>query len=331
MRLSTFILISLLSALGAIASPGDNLDEFNHCIEACESKICQTRSTFRQNEFLRYDFANVSPVLRLLLWDCPSNCDYQCQQVVTALRVKQGEEILQFHGKWPFKRILLTQEFASTFFSILNFIPHYLNFKKIWWKYNQFKSVNNKKILYFNVLIISIITMCAWTFSTIFHIRDLIITERLDYFFAGATVLSGLHALIIRVFRFDLDKNKRVWTSRICILLYLYHFIRLNYDWSYTYNMQANITIAVLQYALFLTLAYQHYTHTPQRKSLYITPILLILSVIFGMSFEVFDFINLDYQIDAHAIWHLTTIIPGFWLYQFFYEDIDTLTDKYID
>lgn len=329
MRFSSLIFISILPAL-SIASPGDNLYIFEDCNSACESKICQTSSTFETNQFLQYDFEHVSPILRLLLWDCPSNCDYQCQQYVTNIRIAEGEEILQFHGKWPFKRILLTQEFASSLFSILNFIPHYLNFKKLLPKYQR--TQGNKKTLYFNVLIVSIITMIAWICSTVFHIRDSIITERLDYFFAGATVLSGLHALVIRVFRFDLNQEKRIWTSRVCILLYLYHFIRLNYDWSYTYNMQANITIAILQYALFIVLAYQHYKKTPSRKSLYITPLALIGSVVFGMSFEVFDFINLNYQIDAHAIWHLTTIIPGFWLYQFFYEDIESLdNEKYID
>lgn len=328
MRVSKLIFYSILSGL-SFASPGDNLDIFIDCNEACETKICQTSSTYRTNPFLNFEFQNVPLVLRLLLWDCPSNCDYQCQQYVTDIRVSEGEEVLQFHGKWPFKRVLLTQEFASSLFSILNFIPHYLNFQKLLPKYRR--AQGSTKVLYFNVLIISIITMIAWICSTVFHIRDLLITERLDYFFAGATVLSGLHALIIRVFRYDLDPNKRVWTSRICILLYLYHFIRLNYDWSYTYNMQANITIAILQYGLFVILAYQHYLKNPSKKSLYLTPLALIGSVLFGMSFEVFDFIKLDYQIDAHAIWHLTTILPGFWLYRFFQEDIESLNYKYID
>ncbi|CCH45816.1 Post-GPI attachment to proteins factor 3 [Wickerhamomyces ciferrii] len=317
-------------AHGTLASPGDNLEEFEQCLSTCESNICsKTPSNF--NELYQgYQFSQVSPILRLLCWDCFANCDYQCQQIITIERVKSNEEILQFHGKWPFKRILLTQEFFSTLFSALNFIPHYLNFQKFYKKY-QSTTQNSQKILVENILIISIITMFAWIFSTIFHIRDLIITERLDYFFAGATVLSGLHALIIRVFRFDLEPIKKQWTSRICLLLYLYHFIRLNYDWSYTYNMQANITIAILQYGLFLILSYQHYKEFPNRKSLYLKPLLLIGSVVFGMSFEVFDFINLNFQIDAHAIWHLTTILPGFWLYEFFEQDLNTITNKNID
>jgi len=328
MKLQDWILYTLSFASFIFASPGDNLDSFHDCLEACQFKICQTTTTYEDNFFLKYQYSNVSPILRLLSWDCFTNCDYQCQQIITMIRMEKNEEIYQFHGKWPFKRILFTQEFASSVFSILNFLPHYLNFKKILFKYKQ--SFGNKKILYFNILIISIISMFAWISSTIFHIRDLILTERLDYFFAGATVLSGLHALIIRVFRFDLKPWKKLWTTRICLLMYIYHFIKLNLNWSYTYNMQANITIAILQYLLLIILSYQHFINNYWKKSLWLTPLGLILSVIFGMSFEIFDFINLKYQIDAHAIWHLTTILPGFWLYKFFYQDIESLNDKMI-
>lgn len=330
MKLYQLITVISLLVSPTLASPGDNLDEFQHCLEACEYSVCHTRSTFYENKFLSLPFTDASPLLKyLFLWDCPSNCDYQCQQIITAIRVQRGEEVYQFHGKWPFKRLLATQELASTVFSMLNFIPHYLNFFKAWSFYQS--SVGSKKILYWNVVIIAIVTMCAWTFSTIFHLRDTIVTERLDYFFAGATVLSGFHGLLIRVMRYDQDQTRRVWVTRLCALMYLYHFIRLNYDWSYTYNMQANITVALAQYGLLLVLSYQHYKKAPQKRSLWIKPLLLIASVVFGMSFEVFDFINLNWQIDAHAVWHATTVIPGFWLYEFLFEDIDSINDKYLD
>ncbi|ONH65179.1 Protein PER1 [Cyberlindnera fabianii] len=303
MKLYQLITVISLLVTPTLASPGDNLDEFQHCLEACEYSVCHTRSTFYENKFLSLPFTDASPLLKyLLLWDCPSNCDYQCQQIITAIRVQRGEEIYQFHGKWPFKRLLATQELASTVFSMLNFIPHYLNFFKAWSLYQC--SVGSKKILYWNVVIIAIVTMCAWTFSTIFHLRDTIVTERLDYFFAGATVLSGFHGLLIRVMRYDQDQTRRVW---------------------------ANITVALAQYGLLLVLSYQHYKKAPQKRSLWIKPLLLIASVVFGMSFEVFDFINLNWQIDAHAVWHATTVIPGFWLYEFLFEDIDSINDKYLD
>lgn len=309
--------VLLLLAPTTLASEGDQLEIFGRCVKACSDAIC-TNGIASDELFTRPSF-----ILRSLLWSCEDNCDYQCQQIVTEIREDDGEEVVQFHGKWPFKRILFTQELLSALFSLLNFIPHYINSKKLVELYRT--THDSKKVLYFNILLISIVAMGAWTFSTIFHIRDLIITERLDYFFAGATVLTGFHALVVRVFRLDLDQQRRKLVGYGCLAMYAYHFIRLNIDWSYTYNMQANITIAILQYSLFILLAFNHYRNNPKDKALYVTPLLLIASVVFGMSFEVFDFINLNWQIDAHAIWHLSTIIPSFWLYDFFYRDIESL------
>jgi hypothetical protein len=321
--LSLFVLIPT-----GWASLGDQLDEFEQCIDACEFIVCHTRTTSQGNRFLKVSFEDTPPLLKLLVWDCSANCDYQCQQIVTQLRTNEGEEVLQFHGKWPFKRLFGTQELASAIFSMLNFHPHYYNFHKSTKLYNE--AFGSFKVLYGNIVLMSAVTMCAWIFSTIFHIRDLLVTERLDYFFAGATVLSGFHGLLIRVFRLDRDPTKRKWASITCALMYLFHFIRLNYDWSYTYNMQANIFVALLQYLLLLKLGYDHYQRDP-KGTLWTKPPLLILTVVLAMTFEVFDFFNIRFQLDAHAMWHLFTVLPGYWLYDFLYADINTLRDHYTD
>lgn len=318
-------LLAVVATLGTCSS-GDQLDEFGYCLDACEFTSCHTGSTFFDNRYLKARFPEVSPMLRLLLWDCPSNCDYHCQQIITAERLNQGQDVVQFHGKWPFTRALGTQELASAIFSVLNFLPHYQNLQTSLALYND--SFGPIRILYRNIVLMSAITMFAWIFSTIFHIRDLLVTERLDYFFAGATVLSGFHGLVIRVLRLDRDPMKRHYVSIMCLLMYLYHFLRLNYDWSYTYNMRANIFIALCQYGLLLKMGYDHYKRDP-KDLLWIQPPLLILSVVLAMSFEVFDFVSLTYQVDAHAMWHLFTVIPGYWLYKFLYRDIETLKDYY--
>ncbi|KAH3680242.1 hypothetical protein WICMUC_000423 [Wickerhamomyces mucosus] len=319
------LLTSILLGI-VIGSEGDQLPEFERCLELCTNQVCSKDSLISSSSSSSLNFEKVPHLLKLLNWSCQDNCDYQCQQIITQLRTQNNEEIFQFHGKWPFKRLLGTQELASVIFSILNFIPHYINFQKLIKFYKNCK--DSRKILYWNSLILSIVAMGAWIFSTIFHIRDLIWTERLDYFFAGATVLTSFYGLLIRVLRLDKFAKQRKWIGNFCIGLYTYHLIRLNYDWSYTYNMNANITIAILQYILFLILAFKNFKEGKPLK-LWLIPIILILSVILGMSFEIFDFINLNWQIDAHAIWHLSTILPSFWLYDFFFNDIENLSEKF--
>ena len=43
-------------------------------------------------------------------------------------RAKIGAETLQYWGKWPFRRVVFVQEFFSSFFSALNFVPHFIFF-----------------------------------------------------------------------------------------------------------------------------------------------------------------------------------------------------------
>ena len=69
---------------------------------------------------------NLGIILNIMWWSCEENCDYECVQKNYQLRIEKEEPIVQYHGKWPFKRVLGTQEFFSCIFSILNFVPHFV-------------------------------------------------------------------------------------------------------------------------------------------------------------------------------------------------------------
>ena len=125
-RLSTWQLLTLFLVVcrDVLASPGDNLDEFIDCCFACEYKRSCPHSQIHYIDPEKNVFANAAfdqtPVVleTFLLWDCISDCDYQCQHIITKMRIAHDEEIYQFHGKWPFVRYFTTQEFFSTIFSI---------------------------------------------------------------------------------------------------------------------------------------------------------------------------------------------------------------------
>lgn len=285
--------------------------------------------------------------LKLLIWDCKSNCDYQCQRIVTKERKSKGEEVYQFHGKWPFLRIFGMQELFSALFSVANFVPHFIGYCKV----NRLKRSNpiEKDILnraLRNIKLVALVTMCAWTCSTIFHIRDFVITERLDYYFAGLTVLTGFYAIGYRYLRLYLPSRMFyawLWTL-FCIAAYSGHLYRLINDWLYTYNMRANILVGVFQNIMWGLACFSLYTKFYEREkseretinlnhlnyiqrnriffgsffaksaklySLY--PLILCGIVIVGMSLEIFDFPPILYDlIDAHSLWHLVTVFPAF-------------------
>lgn len=224
---------------------------------------------------------------RLLLWNCASECDYTCQHIFTAARVADGRPVVQFHGKWPFYRFLGMQEPFSVLFSLGNLWAHCDGLRKLrasvpasyplrpWYEW------------------LARIGIASWVFSALFHTRDFPLTEQLDYFAAGASVLYGMYYSPVRIFRLDSPSPRRrsllrVW-SLVCALLYLAHVAYLKgVRWDYTYNMAANVAAGVVQNILWTWFSYDRYRRS--RRTWATCPGLVVAWVTFAMSMELFDF-----------------------------------------
>lgn len=357
--LSLTFLYFFLNPLLISASAGDWIPEQIQCKYHCEKNYClKTEPPLDEDVDILINppfipsKQSVTPnfIDVFLLWDCQSLCDYQCQQLTTNMlqekiattdlktQKEQELEIEQFHGKWPFVRIAYIQEFWSTVFSLGNFIPHFTALSKLNKNQNIYSKSNsnnnnnksnNNDLLINNYKLVALMGCCAWISSFIFHFRDLIVTEKLDYFFAGATVLSGFYAISVRVFVGG-DKRKQTKYGKLafslCALIFMAHILRLYFDWSYTYNMRFNIFFGVLQYIMLITVGISNYFKYKGNKYLNVfklsfTPIFLVFFTGLSMSFELFDIFIPSLQIDSHALWHCMTIWPSFKLYDFFIED----------
>ena len=134
----------------------DDLYAFQDCLYQCEQITCNNNPYhIIQQEFYTelsnnpdYEFRYYNPHwqfdpmplplhLRLLGWNCELNCDYQCQRIITGERIKNHEEIYQFHGKWPFLRVLGIQELTSVVMSLGNLYVNYQSFKNMAVSNNQ--------------------------------------------------------------------------------------------------------------------------------------------------------------------------------------------------
>lgn len=167
----------------------------------------------------------------------------------------------------------------------------------------------------------SYIGMACWTFSSIFHTRDSIMTERLDYFGAGGNVLYGLFYAPIRIFRWYNSDTPvvQIW-GFICAACYACHVFYLQFvTWDYSYNMLANIVVGVLQNLGWVYYSVVEYRRTKERWRLW--PLGVVLSISAAMSLEVFDFPPWFDAIDAHSLWHAATILPTAWWYRFLVRD----------
>ncbi|KAF7588293.1 hypothetical protein BBP40_005918 [Aspergillus hancockii] len=169
--------------------------------------------------------------------------------------------------------------------------------------------------------------LACWTFSSIFHARDFPLTEKLDYFGAGANVMYGLYLAIIRIFRLDKEEPRakptlrRLWTA-ICIFLYTLHVSYLSFwSWDYTYNMIANIVVGMAQNLLWVAFSIFRYHSTG--KTWTILPTIIVVWIMLAMSLELLDFAPWHALIDAHSLWHLGTVIPTALWYMFLEKDIE--------
>ncbi|KFA74850.1 hypothetical protein S40288_03501 [Stachybotrys chartarum IBT 40288] len=329
--LSLTVLLLLVFSPFASASVGDRLPEFRQCLQICKTENCgadQPHTPIRT--FLiqfrlqvQRDLQLIPPSLpallhRALLWNCASECDYACQHIITARRVDAGKPVVQFHGKWPFYRFLGMQEPFSVLFSLGNLWAHWQGLHKI---RSHIPASYSLRPFY---VWLSRVGMASWVFSAIFHTRDFQLTEELDYFAAGASVLYGMYYTPVRIFRLDLPTPRRrsvlrAWTL-LCAVLYICHVAYLKgVRWNYTYNMAANVAAGVVQNILWSYFSFDKYRRS--RRSWAIWPGLVVAWVTFAMSMELFDFPPWFGSVDAHSLWHLMTIGPTVLWYKFLIKD----------
>ncbi|SPN97153.1 related to PER1 protein, involved in manganese homeostasis [Cephalotrichum gorgonifer] len=306
-RRSPFILTLavaiILFAAMTEASAGDRLYAFRDCVKACEEDHCAQGQTPMAIPLYR----------RLLLWDCPAECDYACQQTTTAERVSAGYPVVQFHGKWPFTRILGIQEPFSVLFSLGNLYSHARGLREL-----RAAVPSSYPLLKFYKLF-SYLAITSWVFSSVFHTRDFGLTEGLDYFGAGAAVMYGFYYAPVRALRLDRPDRKtrarlRAWTV-LCASMYAAHVVYLLFvRWSYTYNMMANVVAGLIHNATWCLFSLRRYSEKGEAWTL--LPILCAAWISAAMSLELLDFPPIWGGLDAHSLWHMFTVIPAYIWYR---------------
>lgn len=292
----------------AYASSGDRLPEFRNCVAKCVSSTCP-RSL---------------GLLRLLAWDCDSDCDYICQQELTATFEAEHMRLHQFHGKWPFRRFFGMQELASVVFSLLNLLPNFIGYKSL----KNFPEANGFYMRKYYIAF-SLVGINTWLWSSVFHVRDLLVTERLDYFSAIGQILFGLYVALVRLLRLDVP-NKRIKRKLVSYLLVGFYILHVSYltfiRFNYAYNMLAGVIIGVSQTLLWIYLGMKLYVRT--REAIDLLPVALVLAVMAGMSLELNDFSPYWLIFDAHSLWHASTVLPTWFWYKWMQHDLKRHTKE---
>ncbi|KAJ5973824.1 hypothetical protein N7481_011034 [Penicillium waksmanii] len=211
--------------------------------------------------------------------------------------------VVQFHGKWPFRRMLGMQEPFSVLFSFFNFAAHWHGMSRIQESIPAWHSLRKYYMAF------GYFGLASWTFSMIFHTRDFAITEKFDYWGAGASVLYGLYLAVVRILRLDLENPPAPSDPASPVDRNLYSAL----------HAASNVAVGIIQNLMWTGFSIVRYKK--HLKSWTAWPGMIVAWLILAMSLELLDFPPWNGLIDAHSLWHLGTVVPTAWWYSFLIKD----------
>ncbi|KDQ59817.1 hypothetical protein JAAARDRAFT_153904 [Jaapia argillacea MUCL 33604] len=337
MKLVLILLLSLCLLLVS-ASSGDRSPAFQSCLLKCDYRTCKSLSSTW----------SPSLALRLTRWTCTDDCKYTCMHEITsrALSSRNGEEVQQYYGKWPFWRLGGAQEPASVVFSLANLYMHLRGIRAVR------RSVPEDHPLKTVYLWWGWVNVNAWIWSAVFHTRDLPWTEKMDYFSAAVAIMYGLYSTVVRFTHIyppppssltlssrqpssHWKKNLyRLW-STLCTLIIVAHITYLTSlpRFDYAYNITFNLVLGLSHNFLWLIFslpasitslfALKRYPHAPisYRPTFASKAAWFVVLTTLATTLELFDFAPWWRIIDAHSLWHAATVpIVGMW-YDFLVQD----------
>jgi len=231
---------------------------------------------------------------------CIYNAHYECTEHNWS---RGGLKTFKLFGRWPMKRVWIFEEFASMVFCTLSVITHLYLLRKYSKATKPADDGSNGygfqtafKLYY---ILWSITFFCA----SIFHTKDTLLTERLDYYSAIVAIIYTNYATWLRVFWI----KKPLWQFLLALPFVFYTTYHLYYmqfvSFDYGYNIIVVIVVGIINSLLWLGWCfYTRYTYIWNN---------LFTQLLMGCmsSFELFDFPPLFGYIDPHSIWHACIMV----------------------
>ncbi|KTG37578.1 hypothetical protein cypCar_00006102 [Cyprinus carpio] len=282
-RLMFLAAAAFLLSAPASASQGDKEPVYRDCVKQCVRTNCTGAR-------LRGFQSSQPPYMALTGWTCRDDCRYQCMWTTVGLYQAEGYSVPQFHGKWPFARFLCFEEPASALASLLNGLACLLMLLR----YRS--AVPRQSPMYQTITAFSL---------------------KMDYFCASAVILYSIYLCCVRT----LGLRRPAISSMVGVLLILAFTSHVSYltfvSFDYGYNMAANATIGMINLLWWLCWCWLNRRILP-----YWWKCVMVVLLLHGLALlELLDFPPLFWVLDAHAVWHLSTVPVHFLFYSFLIDD----------
>ncbi|XP_027728713.1 post-GPI attachment to proteins factor 3 isoform X1 [Vombatus ursinus] len=299
-------LLALLAGAAALAdaSQGDREPVYRDCVLRCDEWNCSGAGLqhFRSHQPIYMSLAG---------WTCKDDCKYECMWVTVGLYLREGYKVPQFHGKWPFSRFLFFQEPASAVASFLNGLANLVMLSR----YRT--SVPASSPMYHTCVAFAWVSLNAWFWSTVFHTRDTSLTEKMDYFCASTVILHSIYLCCVRTLGLQRPAVASAFGGFLLLLLaaHISYLSLVHFD--YGYNMVANVAMGLVNLVWWLGWCLWNQPRLP-----HVWKCAVVMLLLQGLAFlELLDFPPIFWVLDAHAIWHISTIPIHFLFFSFLMDD----------
>jgi hypothetical protein len=167
------------------------------------------------------------------------------------------------------------------------------------------------------MILFSILAMHAWFWSIRLHAQDGRTNKMMSCFAFGLFTLYAFYFTMLYVFKIC---NGRIMKplGTLCIYLFVAHVgSMIIVSFNTAYNTIATFVLGFCTLALWTAWCVVHccrpYTHLA---------VISGIGVVCAMLFTVFDFPPLGRVLDAHSLWHLSTIPLTILVYRFLMQDM---------
>ena len=224
---------------------------------------------------------------------------FRCMWNFTRLYVHQEGLVPKFFGRWPLIRYFGMLEPASSIASFVSLLFSCLGF---WWLRKFGHPCSPYKWCYNTIFTINCFT---WLSSTLFHIRDLFIFERMDYYGAFITTFVPLFWFVCRNFYFEFKILFFAAISFVamCFIADVLYMELVKFD--HTLHFSVCTGIAILGFGFWLIWCVFNLKKVPHAKLYLMTYLSFAVGPLTAKYFEW----QPPYQwvYDAHSIFHILT------------------------
>ncbi|KAJ9510355.1 hypothetical protein QJQ45_015828, partial [Haematococcus lacustris] len=245
----------------------------------------------------------------------------------------------KYFGKWPFRRVLGAQELASVLLSLANLAAHLHCLARLTRHCRTLRAEGQHKAQVVGEGVVGppypylwlwrgygLLHANAWVCSAVFHCRDTWATERLDYCSADAVVAASLAAACIRAGGLSRPRQAAPVLAAVgvALLAHLRYMLLIKFDYGWNVKVCVAAGVATALVWLLWSWASAH----PARGLL----LTFLLAAHAALLLELLDFPPLlalgasqgDAKLgllDAHALWHATTVPLTYLFYAFLRRD----------